>query len=70
MTHSVCMFNAEDPTLIWHQQYRHVGYSGMKKPHENQLVQELQINMDSLRPNFIAYTEAKLSETPYDPTSE
>ena len=42
----------------------------MKKPHKNQLVQELQINVDSLRPNFIAYTEAKLSETPYDPTLE
>jgi hypothetical protein len=66
-THSVCAFNAEDPTLTWHRRYMHVGYSGIKKPHENQLVEEPQIDMDSPRPDCVACTEAKLSENPYDP---
>jgi len=53
----------------WHRRFRHVGYSGIKKLLDNQLVEGLQIDMYSLKLDCVACTEAKLSEAPYGPAS-
>jgi len=53
----------------WHRHFGHVGYSGIKKLLDNQLVDGLQIDMHSPKPDCVACTEAKLSEAPYGPAS-
>jgi len=53
----------------WHRYFRHVGYSGIKALLDNQLVERLQINMNSLKLGCIACTEVKLSIAPYGPAS-
>ena len=53
----------------WHRRFRHVRYSSIKKLLNNQLIDGLQIDMYSLKPDCVACTEAKLSETPYGPVS-
>ena len=71
-THSVCAFNAAVPLQTWetwHRCFGHVGYSGIKKLYDNQLVDGLQIDMNSPKPDCVACTEAKLSEAPYGPAS-
>jgi len=70
--HSDCAFNAASPSQTWetwHQQFGHVGYSGIKKLLDNQLVNGLKIDTNSLKPDCIACMEAKLSKTPYSPAS-
>ena len=72
-THSDCAFNAASPTPTWetwHRRFGHVGYSGIKKLLDNQLVDGLEIDPNSPKPDCIACTEAKLSEAPYGPASE
>jgi len=69
--HSDCMFNAASPSRTWktwHQRFGHIGYSGIKKLLNNQLVNGLKIDTNSPKPDCVACTEAKLSETPYGPT--
>jgi len=71
-THSDCVFNAASPLqtwATWHKRFGHVGYSSIKKLLDNQLVDGLQIDKNSPKPDCVACTEAKLSETPYGPTS-
>ena len=71
--HSDHAFSAASPSQsweTWHQHFGHVGYSGIKKLLDNQLVDGLQIDMNSLKPGCVACTEAKLSEAPYSPESE
>jgi hypothetical protein len=72
-THSDCAFNVASPSITWetwHRRFGHVGYSGIKKLLDNQLVDGLEIDMNSPKPDCIACTEAKLSEAPYGPASE
>ena len=66
------MFNTASPSqtwATWHKRFGHIGYSGIKKLLDNQLVDGLQINKNSPKLDCVACTEAKLSETPYGPTS-
>jgi len=70
--HSDCTFNAASPSQTWetwHRRFGHVGYSGIKKLLDNQLVNSLEIDTNLLKPDCVACTEAKLSETPYGPMS-
>jgi len=69
--HSDCAFNAASPSWTWetwHRRFGHIGYSGIKKLLDNQLVNGLKIDTNSLKPDCVACTEAKLLETPYGPT--
>ena len=66
--HSDCAFNTVSLLQTWetwHRCFGHVGYSSIKKLLDGQLVDGLQINMNSPKPSCIACTEAKLSEAPY-----
>ena len=70
MAHSDCVFSTASPSQTWetwHQWFGHIGYSGIKKLLDNQLVDRLHIDMNSLKPDCVACTEAKLSEMPYGP---
>ena len=70
--HNNCAFNATSSSQTWetwHRRFGHVGYSGIKKLLDSQLVDGLKIDTNSPKPDCIACTEAKLSETPYGPTS-
>ena len=72
MSHNNYTFNTASPSQswkTWHQCFGHVRYSGIKALIDNQLVEGLQINMNSLKPGCIACTEAKLSIAPYGPAS-
>ncbi len=65
--------NAASPSQTWetwHRRLGHVGYSGIKKLSDSQLVEGLHIDENSPKPDCIACTEAKLSETPYGPASK
>ena len=55
---------------IWHWHFGHVGYSGLLKLLEKCLVDGLNINLTSDRPDCIACTEAKMSKSPYGPSSK
>jgi len=71
-TYSDCAFNATSSSQTWetwHRRFGHVRYSGIKKLLDHQLMDGLKININSPKPDCIACTEAKLSETPYGPTS-
>jgi len=72
MTHSDCAFNATSSSQTWetwHRRFGHVGYSGIKGLLDNKLVDGLQIDQNSPKPDCIACPEAKLSEAPYGPAS-
>jgi len=63
-----CAFIADDhlPTWEnWHRQFVHVNYRGIKKLLDAHMVEGLQINSSSPKPDCIACTEAKLSQLPY-----
>ena len=63
-------FSATSPSQsweTWHRRFGHVGYSGIKMLLDNQLVEGLQIDMNSPKPGCVACTEAKLSVAPYGP---
>ena len=53
----------------WHKRFGHVGYSGLQKLLENELVEGLEINKKTPKPDCIAYMEAKLSEASYGPAT-
>ena len=55
---------------IWHRRFGHVGYLGLLKLLEKCLVDGLNINLTSDRPDCIACTEAKMSKSPYGPSSK
>ena len=52
---------------IWHRRFRHVAYGGLKKLHDHQLVDGMEVNVHSLTPDCVACTEPKHSESPYGP---
>ena len=71
IAHSDCVFSTASPSQTWetwHWQFGHVRYSSIKKLLDNQLVDGLHIDVNSLKLDCIACTEVKLSETPYGPT--
>ena len=51
----------------WHKHFGHIAYSGLEKLVRLGLVDGLNVNHNSLKPNCIACTEAKLFEAPYGP---
>ena len=55
---------------IWHRRFGHVGYSGLLKLLEKRLVDGLNVDLTSDRPDCIACTEAKMSRSPYGPSSK
>ena len=65
-------YNAHSSTPsweTWHKRFGHVGYSGLQKLLENELVEGLEVNKKLPKPDCIACTEAKLSEAPYGPAT-
>ena len=69
--HSDCTFNTASPSQTWetwHRCFGHIGYSGIKKLLDNKLINGLEIDTNSPKPDCVACTEAKLSKTPYGPT--
>ena len=66
------VFSAASPSQsweTWHQCCGQVGYSGIKALLDNQLVEGLQIDMNSPKLGCVACTEVKLSVAPYGPAS-
>ena len=55
---------------IWHKRFGHVGYSGLQKLLEHDLVEGLEINKKSPKPDCIACAKAKLSEASYGPATD
>ena len=53
------------PWEILHQHFGHISYSGLEKLTQLDLVDRLQVDMKSLKPDCIPCTEAKLFEAPY-----
>ena len=71
-SHNDYVFSVANPSQsweTWHQHFGHVGYSGIKTLLDNQLIEGLQIDMNSPKLGCIACTEAKLSVAPYGPAS-
>jgi len=66
MTDLVCLsMRLSIPWEIWHKQFGHIAYSGLKKLAHLSLVEGMNIDMRLSKPNCIACTEAKLFEAPY-----
>ena len=66
-----CSLNASTPVPtweIWHRCFGHVAYGGLKTLHDHQLVEGMEIDVHSPKPDCVACTEAKHSETPYRPS--
>ena len=61
--------NPSQSWKTWHRHFGHVRYSGIKTLLDNQLVDRLQIDMNSPKPGCVACTEAKLSVALYGPAS-
>ena len=62
MAHSECAFNTTSSSQTWetwHRHFGHVGYSGIKKLLDNQLVDGLQIDTNSPKPDCVACTDVK-----------
>ena len=53
----------------WHRRYGHIGYSGLQKLLDLELVDGFEINVHSPKPDCIPCMEAKLSEVPYGPAT-
>jgi len=70
--HSDHAFSTATPLQTWetwHRRFGHVRYSSIKMLLDNQLVEGLQIDMNSPKPGCVACTEVKLSIAPYGPAS-
>ena len=66
-----CSLNTSAPLPtweIWHCCFGHVAYGGLKMLHDHQLVEGMEINVHSPKPDCMACTEAKHSETPFGPS--
>ena len=65
-----CLLNASAPLPtweIWHRCFGHIAYGSLKTLHDCQLVEGMKINVHSPKPDCVACTEAKHSESPYGP---
>jgi GAG-pre-integrase domain len=54
----------------WHRRYGHVSYSGLQKLLNNNLVDGFTVDIRTPKPDCVACTEAKLSETPFNKLAE
>ena len=58
-------FQATEPTQsweIWHRRYRHIGYSGLQKLHDLNMVDGFAVDTRTAKLDCIACTEAKQTE--------
>ena len=56
--------------VIWHRHFGHVGYSGLLKLLEKRLVDGLNVDTTSDRPDCVACVEGKMLTSPYGPSSK
>jgi len=49
----------------WHKRYGHIGYSGLQKILDNNMVEGLEIDMNTPKPDCVACTEAKQNVEPF-----
>ena len=49
----------------WHKRYGHIGYSGLQKLLDNNMVEGLEININTPKPDCVACTEAKQNVEPF-----
>ena len=64
---------ATDPTPsweTWHRRYGHVGYPGLQTLLDRHMVDGLNVNLLTPKPDCIACIEAKIHEAPYGPTTK
>ena len=54
----------------WHKHYAHVSYSGLKILLDKNLMKTFRVNTDTPKPDCIACTEAKMTTTPYGPSTK
>ena len=50
----------------WHHRFGHVGYTGLQKLHDQDLVDGFDVDMQTPKPNCIVCTEGKLAIKPFD----
>jgi len=55
------------PWEVWHKRFGHIAYSGLEKLLRLSLVDGLDVNMQTPKPDCVTCMEAKLSEAPYGP---
>ena len=53
----------------WHRRFAYIRYSGLQKLLDKHLVNSLHIDLNTNKPDCIAYIEAKMSQSPYSPAS-
>ena len=49
----------------WHKHYGHIGYSGIQKLLDNNMVEGLEVNMNMPKPDCVVCTEAKQNVEPF-----
>ena len=49
----------------WHQQFAHIGYSGLQKLLDKHLVNSLHIDLNTNKPDCITCTKMKMLQSPY-----
>jgi len=66
-------FQASEPTQsweTWHKRYGHIGYTGLQKLHDLNLVDGFTVDMRTPKPDCVTCTEAKQTEEPFNKTSD
>jgi hypothetical protein len=58
------------PWEEWHQHYCHVSYSGLKEILRQHLADSFLVNISSSMLDCVAYTEAKMTTSPYGPSEK
>ena len=72
-TTAITSFNATTSAPsweTWHKRFGHVGYSGLQKLLDKNLVNGLHVNLTSEKVDCVVCIEAKMSEAPYGPTKK
>lgn len=64
-TYTFTSMDEIQPWEIWHQCYGHVAYGGLQKLVDNNMVLGLTVDTQSLKPDCMACTEAKMYQEPY-----
>ena len=54
---------------VWHKRYGHIGYSGLQRLLDLNLVDGFTVNAKIPKPDCIACTEAKQTEEPFNTTT-
>ena len=54
---------------VWHKRYGHIGYSGLQRLLDLNLVDGFTVNAKIPKPDCVACTEAKQTEEPFNTTT-